>query len=436
MKRRHPTVWLQILICLLPVFFAQAANAKKFKITTNPSGATVEINQVVVGKTPYEQDVPGGYFKKTRTVFGSRLEAPLVARLSLDGYVSKEVELTNGPMAWVALNGTFHGYYWLLKTDHFHIELQPISDTFTGTVETAFSGGARLQLRAELPLEEVVRTASPAVVNLRGSGGSGTGFVITETGVLVTNAHVARGQTSMLAATTSGRTFEVMVVHVDSELDLALLKAEAPGLPNLLLADVSTVRPGQTVIAIGNPAHGLSNSVTRGIVSAVGRRGGNSIWIQTDAAINPGNSGGPLLNAWGEVIGINTMKEFFEGQSGGRPLEGVGFALSSRDLLSVLSRFYPNSLVVPSTEPTGQVGDLDVAKDAANGTVDITSEPDGAEVYVDAKFVGNTPATLSLSRGTHKILVKFDGYEHWERDIEVLRDSKVSLKARLVREKE
>src|SRR5262249_31215397 len=105
----------------------------------------------------------------------------------------------------------------------------------------------------------------------------------------------------------------------------------------LALADVSTVKQGASVVAIGNPGDGMQFSVTRGIVSAIGLRpnAGRGTWIQTDAQINPGNSDGPLLNAQGAVIGINTQKVIE------KRLSGISLALSAGDLLTVLNKFYP-----------------------------------------------------------------------------------------------
>src|SRR5213594_4147276 len=97
-----------------------------------PARVTVELDGVAVGTTPFEKDFPGGYFHKTRTSMGSRLEHPVVARISLPGYASKEIKLTEGPMNWISLNGRNRGEYWLFKSGHFSVELQPVSETFTG----------------------------------------------------------------------------------------------------------------------------------------------------------------------------------------------------------------------------------------------------------------------------------------------------------------
>jgi PEGA domain len=165
------------LVCGLLSF---PALADKLRITTVPPGATVQINGVLVGITPYEQSIPGGYLHKTKTALGSRLGYPMVARLTLEGYAAKEIQLTEGPMSWVStLKGHNHGSYWLLKTDHFQVELQSASKTFTGSVESV-SGSSALVLgpRLELSLEELVSRTKPAVVFLKSLTKSGTGFLL------------------------------------------------------------------------------------------------------------------------------------------------------------------------------------------------------------------------------------------------------------------
>jgi hypothetical protein len=99
-----------------------------------PAGRPSKIDGVTIGTTPCEKDFPGGYFHKTKTSYGARLEHPLVARLSLAGYATKELTLTEGPQNWVSLNGRSRGEYWLFKTDRVHVELCPISETFAGEI--------------------------------------------------------------------------------------------------------------------------------------------------------------------------------------------------------------------------------------------------------------------------------------------------------------
>lgn len=190
-------------------------------------------------------------------------------------------------------------------------------------------------------------------VTLRQSAGSGV--IISQDGLIVTNAHVVsratRVQIQLLPQEPyegrsilrpRGQTRSAKVMGVDHETDLALLKIEATGLPFLTLADSDSVRQGQLVLALGNPL-GLENSVTLGVISAVARQlrpEDRMIYLQTDAPINPGNSGGPLVDVEGNVIGINT---FILSRSGGS--EGVGFAVPSNIARSVINQLREHGMV-------------------------------------------------------------------------------------------
>ncbi|MEO7521809.1 MAG: trypsin-like peptidase domain-containing protein [Gemmatimonas sp.] len=168
----------------------------------------------------------------------------------------------------------------------------------------------------------------------RRSAGIGSGFVVRADGVIVTNAHVIEGSTKVSVAMRDGTTFDARVVGVDETNDLAVVQIEARGLPVAPLGNSTDLLVGEWAIAIGNPfGFVLGNSepsVSVGVVSAVGRnlagRGeGGGVFldmVQTDAAINPGNSGGPLVNAMGEVIGVNSS---IYSPSGGSV--GLGFAI-------------------------------------------------------------------------------------------------------------
>lgn len=155
--------------------------------------------------------------------------------------------------------------------------------------------------------------------------GIGSGFITSPDGVIFTNAHVVADADNVSVVLKDGRRFQGDVIGVDRVTDVAVVKIKATGLPTVSLGNSDNLQPGQVAIAIGNPL-GLDNSVTSGIISATQR----SIadlgvptervdFIQTDAAINPGNSGGPLLNAKGEVIGMNTA--IIQGA------QGLGFAI-------------------------------------------------------------------------------------------------------------
>src|SRR6202048_1094733 len=319
--------------------------ADTLKITSTPAGASGEINGVTVGTTPYEEELPGGYFHKTKTALGRRLQHSMIARVSLAGYTIKELQMTEGPTNWVSLKGHNHGEYWLLILNHFHVDLDPISKVFTGNIAADIPKPAeasrRLDLNSPSSLEDVIARAKPAVVRLKGLGKSGSGFFVTEKGVIATNAHLARGEGSLLAILPGGEQLAANIIDIDANRDIALVKVEGDDFPYLSLATASSVRQGETVIAIGNPGDAMPFAATKGIVSAVDKfpPAGPGIWIQTDASINPGNSGGPLLNARGQVIGINTFKI----EKGN--VSGIGFAISASDLLAVLLKYYPDPIL-------------------------------------------------------------------------------------------
>ncbi|HVB36309.1 MAG TPA: PEGA domain-containing protein [Candidatus Acidoferrales bacterium] len=113
--------------CVLLSVVSLGTYAATPSINSKPSGATIEINGLIAGKTPYTAQLPGGYFHKTHTVFGSRLEHAMVVRVSMDGYVSQQITLTEGPFAWRSFNGHFEGNSWLIKTNHVEVILEPLA---------------------------------------------------------------------------------------------------------------------------------------------------------------------------------------------------------------------------------------------------------------------------------------------------------------------
>ncbi|MEO5845339.1 MAG: DegQ family serine endoprotease [Caldimonas sp.] len=152
--------------------------------------------------------------------------------------------------------------------------------------------------------------------------GVGSGFILNADGYVLTNAHVVEGADEVIVTLADKREFKAKTIGADKRSDVALVKIEASGLPTVRLGDVSKLKVGEWVIAIGSP-FGLESTVTAGIVSAKSRDTGDLLpLIQTDVAINPGNSGGPLINMRGEVVGINSQ---IYSRSGG--YMGISFAI-------------------------------------------------------------------------------------------------------------
>lgn len=199
--------------------------------------------------------------------------------------------------------------------------------------------------RQILTIPQIVEKAKPAVVAIYTDvvvsdqfGGlsqnivSGSGFIISSDGYVVTNAHVVENARSIHVNMEDGRAFETALVGMDSYADIAVLKIDASDLPFVELGDSSKLVIGELAIAIGNPTGRLSGTVTSGIISALDRELPQTTpisLIQTDAALNPGNSGGALLNTYGEVIGINQLKIIFSDSTSIEQIQGISFAIPS-----------------------------------------------------------------------------------------------------------
>ena len=202
-------------------------------------------------------------------------------------------------------------------------------------------------------ITDVVASARDSVVTLtsRISGGRGpfggigtgvgTGIVLTADGYALTNRHVVEGSVSLTATMADGTEYPASIVTVSDTQDLALVKIDATGLKPAKIGDSTAIQVGQTAIAIGSPLGTYTETVTKGIVSALNRtitvqddQNGKPVTlsglIQTDAAINPGNSGGPLLNAAGEVVGVNTATA--------ASAEGLGFAIPIQEAASLIAQ--------------------------------------------------------------------------------------------------
>jgi len=225
--------------------------------------------------------------------------------------------------------------------------------------------------------------------------GVGSGFVLSSDGYIMTNAHVVDGADEMVVTLTDKREFKAKVVGSDKRTDVAVVKIEASGLKPVRIGDVSRLRVGEWVMAIGSP-FGLENTVTAGIVSAKQRDTGDYLpFIQTDVAINPGNSGGPLINLRGEVVGINSQ---IYSRSGG--FQGISFAIPIDEAVRVSEQLRTSGKVT-----RGRIGVAidSVTKELADSLG--LAKAEGA--LVRGVEDGSPAAKAGIEPGD--IIVKFDG---------------------------
>ncbi|NET59832.1 MAG: PDZ domain-containing protein [Symploca sp. SIO2E6] len=234
--------------------------------------------------------------------------------------------------------------------------------------------------------------------------GTGSGFIINKEGQLLTNAHVVDGADTVEVVLKDGRRFEGKVIGTDSLTDVAVVKIEGDNLPTVALGDSEQLRSGEWAITIGNPL-GLDNTVTTGIISGTGRSSSQVgvedkrvEFIQTDAAINPGNSGGPLLNASGEVIGINTA--VIQGA------QGIGFSIPINTAQQIAQQLITKGKVEHPYLGIQMMTLNPELKEQLNRGTDFRIE-DSEGVFI-SRVVPNSPAAQAGLRGGD-VITKIEG---------------------------
>ncbi len=223
----------------------------------------------------------------------------------------------------------------------------------------------------------------------------GSGVIVTNEGHIITNNHVVDQVDEIEVQLSDGRTKKARLVGADSQVDLAVLKIDDPGVKPLKLADSDAVQAGDFVLAIGNP-FGFEETVTDGIISSKGRPNRTDAFgdlLQTNAAINPGNSGGPLINLRGEVIGINTA---IISRSGGS--QGIGFAIPSNTVRTALESLLKQGRII-----RGYLGIQSRALQPGQNGADTEG------VVVDDVVPGSPAAEAQLQKGD--VIHKFNGHE-------------------------
>lgn len=207
---------------------------------------------------------------------------------------------------------------------------------------------------------------------------SGSGFIITEDGYVVTNYHVVSGASSVEVTLYNGDTYDATVIGGDSDYDVAVLKINASGLQPVTLGESADVNVGDTVLAIGNPLGELTFSMSQGIVSSCDRAinvdGTPFNMIQVDCSINPGNSGGPLVNLYGKVVGIVSAKYSTYSST---TVEGLGFAIPISDVRSIITDIMENGAVTDKAYMAITAGTMNEQM-AAQFNIDVT---EGVFVY-------------------------------------------------------
>ena len=290
-------------------------------------------------------------------------------------------------------------------------ELQALAQMQSGTGVSgspmSSTGGLTPSQVYAMNVNSVVAISNQSTTNIWGqvseTASSGTGFIISEDGYILSNYHVVEGANRLTVMTYMGDEYEARLVGYDQMNDVSILKVEATGLDPVSIGSSDDLIVGDQVVAIGNPLGELTSSLTVGYISAKDRTintDGNLInMMQTDAAINPGNSGGPLFNMKGEVVGITTAK--YSGSTGsGASIEGIGFAIPIADVMAMTEDLIAHGYLTNQAYLGVTVRDLD------SSTSYMYSLPMGS--YVDSVVEGSCAQKAGIQ--PKDIIIAVGGY--------------------------
>ena len=318
---------------------------------------------------PEEYTVPKRREKKTGG-FGKKVLAGLLAAALVVGSCAATAGIVN--RRWEERMEA-HQAQTSAQFEALQEQLQKLEEIQTGVSVSgspmASQGGLSPSQVYAMNVNSVVAISNQAnTTNIFGqtseTASSGTGFIISTDGYILSNYHVVEGASRLTVITYMGDEYEARLVGFDQMNDVAILKVEAAGLPTVTIGSSDELIVGDQVVAIGNPLGELTSSLTVGYISAKDRTintdGSLINMMQTDAAINPGNSGGPLFNMKGEVIGITTAK--YSGSTGsGASIEGIGFAIPIADVMSMTEDLISHGYLTNQAYLGVSVMDLDAS---------------------------------------------------------------------------
>ena len=357
---------------------------------------------------PEEYTVPKR--REPRPGFGRKLLAGVLAAAMVIGSCAVSAGIVN--RRWEDRMEA-HQEQMAQELDALQEQLKQLQEAQTGTSVSgspmSSNGGMSPSQVYAMNVNSVVAISNQTTTNVWGqvseTASSGTGFVISPDGYILSNYHVVEGANKLTVITYMGDEYEAKLVGFDKLNDVSILKVEAAGLECVTIGSSDDLIVGDQVVAIGNPLGELTSSLTVGYISAKDRTintDGNLInMMQTDAAINPGNSGGPLFNMKGEVVGITTAK--YSGSTGsGASIEGIGFAIPIADVMSMTEDLITNGYRTNMAYLGVVVMDLD-SNTAAMYSLPMGSYVRSVEPGSCAETAGIQPKDIIIAVGEYSV---------------------------------